>query len=90
MIPPIDDSLLVAFADRQLDPATSYLVEEFIRDNAEALAKVRLFERSAMLIASAFRDAVYLEVPSIRIPSRRGVSLSRRILSFLARLIRDR
>lgn len=60
---PIDDSLLVAFVDGELDPATRQRVADVIEQNAAVRERAAMFSRSSELLRSALSEAEYMAPP---------------------------
>lgn len=60
---PIDDSLLVAYVDCELDPATRQRVAEVIEQNAAVRERAAMFNRSTDLLRSALSEAEYMVPP---------------------------
>jgi len=60
---PIDDSLLVAYADGELDPVTRRRVDDLLEQNPAARDRVAMFRRSGDLLRSAFSEAEYVAPP---------------------------
>ena len=59
----IDDTLLVAFADGELDEKTKREVEAAIAGDANVRDRVAMFRRSSDLLRNALSDVHYSEVP---------------------------
>jgi anti-sigma factor RsiW len=60
---PVDDALLVAYVDGELDPVTRRHVEDLLEQNAAVRARVALFRRSGELLRAAFSEAEYMAPP---------------------------
>jgi len=60
---PIDDALLVAYVDGELDPVTRRRVDDLLEQNAAVRDRVAMFRRSGDLLRSAFSEAEYLAPP---------------------------
>lgn len=54
---PIDDALLMAYVDGELDPVTRRRVDELLEQNAAVRDRVAMFRRSGDLLRSAFSEA---------------------------------
>jgi anti-sigma factor RsiW len=81
----IDDGVLMAFVDGELDASARQRVAWAIENDPEAREKVRQLRLSAALVRAAFDDPEYLQVPpeAMRfLETRRKVSISRRQLAF--------
>jgi anti-sigma factor RsiW len=59
----VDDVMLMAYADGELDAATARQIEAAIAADPALAARVRLFRESAALLRGAFGDALHEEVP---------------------------
>lgn len=59
----LDDSILVAYVDGELDAGTARTVTEALIRDPEAQEKVRLLRESASLVRTAFEDPAYEKVP---------------------------
>jgi len=60
---PVDDALLVAYIDGELDPVTRRHVDDLLEQNAAVRARVAMFRRSGDLLRSAFSEAEYMAPP---------------------------
>jgi anti-sigma factor RsiW len=60
----LDDSILMAYVDDELEPAVRQQVAQAIEHDSEAKEKIRLFRLSASLVRAALSDPAYLEVSS--------------------------
>jgi anti-sigma factor RsiW len=60
----LDDILLVAFADGELDPMVSRLVEARVASDPALTARVAMFRDTAILLKAALSTPEYMEVPS--------------------------
>ena len=60
---PVDDALLVAYVDGELDSVTRRHVDDLLEQNAAVRARVAMFRRSGELLRSAFSEAEYLAPP---------------------------
>ena len=58
------ESLLVAYVDKQLEPAQMAAVEEIIRENPEARAIAAVLRRSAAAVKSAYDQPLHEPVPA--------------------------
>ena len=54
----VDEELLMAYADGELDPETAAEVEDALRDDPEARRQVEKFRQSAWMVRSAFNAPV--------------------------------
>ena len=61
--PAIDDTLLVAFADGELDPATEYLVAEQVAGDVALAARVDMFRQTAIQLRAAMSAPDQMRVP---------------------------
>ena len=77
---PIDDTLLVAYVDGELDPITRRRVDDLLEQNAAVRDRVAMFRRSGELLRSAFSEAEYMAPPE------RLVARTKRILKPGSRL----
>lgn len=59
----IDDTLLVAFADGELDPITARLVEERVAADPALAERVAMFRQTAQLLHAALSTPDQLDVP---------------------------
>ncbi len=60
---PIDDALLAAYVDGELDPITRRRVDDLLEQNAAVRDRVAMFRRSRDLLRSAFSEAEYMAPP---------------------------
>src|SRR5262245_12317681 len=60
---PVDDALLVAYVDGELDPVTRRHVDDLLEQNAAVRARVAMFRRSGDLLRTAFSEAEYMAPP---------------------------
>ena len=60
---PIDDALLVAYVDGELDPITRRRVDNLLEQNAAVRDRVAMFRRSGELLRSAFSEAECMPPP---------------------------
>jgi hypothetical protein len=60
---PIDDIMLVAFADGELDPTTTWLVEQQIIADPALAERVELFRTTGWLLRAALSTKEHLAVP---------------------------
>ncbi|MGH6719879.1 MAG: hypothetical protein ACREER_11215 [Alphaproteobacteria bacterium] len=63
MIESLDDGILVAFVDGELDPARRRVVEARLRDDPQVQAKVAAMTRSAGLVRGVYDDVFHMPVP---------------------------
>lgn len=61
---PIDDIMLVAFADGELDPTTTWLVEQQLAADPALAARVEMFRTTAKMLRAALSTHEHLAVPS--------------------------
>lgn len=59
----LDDSILVAYVDGELDAGTARAVTEALTRDSEAQEKVQLLRESATLVRAAFQSPAYEDVP---------------------------
>ncbi|MGD9884534.1 MAG: anti-sigma factor [Reyranella sp.] len=76
---PIDDSLLVAYVDGELDPVTCRGVDDLLKQNAAVRSRVAMFRRSRDLLRLAFSEAGYM-ASSERLAVRTGEILQPNVL----------
>jgi anti-sigma factor RsiW len=60
---PIDDKLLVAYADGELDPGTAAALEARLAEDTALAERLAMFRRTAELIRAALCDGPYAELP---------------------------
>ena len=60
---PIDDTLLVAYVDGELDPITRRRVDDLLEQKAAVRDRVAMFRRSGELLRSAFSEAECMPPP---------------------------
>jgi anti-sigma factor RsiW len=60
---PIDDTLILAYVDGELDPATRQRVADVMEQNAAVRERAAMFRRSTDLLRSALSEAEYMAVP---------------------------
>src|SRR5450432_358830 len=65
----LDDTLLMAFADGELDAVTARQVMATIADDVDAQAKVRQFRRSTQLVRAVFEQPHFRRAAPPRRPS---------------------
>ena len=63
----IDDTLLVAFADGELDPATMQYVEAAMAASPDVRARIAMFRHSGELLKSALSEGEFANAPSERL-----------------------
>ncbi len=59
----VDDVMLMAYVDGEVDPATAREIEKSIADDAELAARARAMRDSAALARAAFTDVLHEPVP---------------------------
>ena len=59
----VDDVMLMAYADGELDAATARQIEAAIADDPALAERARVFRESASLLRGAYADALHEEVP---------------------------
>ena len=59
----LDDKILVAFVDGELDPFAARAVEDALRDDPGAASRAQVLRESAALLRSAFGDGLHAPVP---------------------------
>ena len=60
---PVDDTLLVAYIDGELDAATRQRITDLVEQEPAVRARVAMFRRSSDLLRSALSDDQYMAVP---------------------------
>jgi len=60
---PVDDTLLVAYVDDELDVATHRRIADLVEQEPAVRARVAMFRRSSDLLRSALSDHNYISVP---------------------------
>ena len=61
---PVDDTLLVAYVDDELDVATTHRrIADLVEQEPAVRARVAMFRRSSDLLRSALSDHNYISVP---------------------------
>jgi anti-sigma factor RsiW len=87
---PVDDTLLCAYVDGELDPEKSREIELLAARNPEVRGRIEMYRRSASLLRQALSDSRFTEVPPrIRQAADRAILRSRlrRHLSAAAALV---
>jgi anti-sigma factor RsiW len=65
------DSMLVAYVDGELDPATARKVEALLVTDAQAAERVRMFRETAALLRAACDEQLYGDEEYASLPARR-------------------
>lgn len=79
----VDDVMLMAYADGELDAATARQIEAAVAADPALAERVRMFRESAALLHGAYADAMHEEVPerllaAVRVPASNVVKLQAR------------
>ncbi|MBM3557421.1 MAG: anti-sigma factor, partial [Alphaproteobacteria bacterium] len=59
----IDDAILMAYADGEVDADTAREIERAVETDAETRGRLARFRESAAVLRAAFNDTLYAEVP---------------------------
>jgi anti-sigma factor RsiW len=82
------DSVLVAYIDGELDPATARMVEALLASDPEARRRAAMFRETASLLRAACDEPIYMAQSAAALsPFRRKLRAGRRALAIAASLL---